>query len=557
MGIVEKIRLSLIQWLSRYDASTRAGARIPPAEDVSIRDGLNLQMPILLPPHLHRASEQQQAAYAESVVKAAIEAGQMQFDPPYRDGTSAPITMPVEDPLEEWDAATREHIISNTHSAYDRNPIAGRSVKYFAFAVVGEGFNLSCQNPDVEEILNDFIDNPDNQLRIYERQAPIDLLCDGELLLRLYRGSGNTRGQVVIAPMKPWECVDIPVKDGMWTRPLRYMFSTSQNKKFAVQPKDMLHVTINRRTYENRGRPELYSVLPWLRAHKIWLEDRARQNHLRGAVLFDVSIDTQNAGVIEGKRGQYATAPTSGSIVVHSAKETWQVLQNPVDAGGAAEDGRQLKLMVAVGMGLPEFYLSDGENANLATATAQSVPALMTFQDLQFALVEKLYYPLFRLVIKEAIASGRLSEEVLAYDTAGNQQYAETDEEDAPEDGSQREPLMIKALDAFEVSYAPVDAGSNLLQVAQAFAIASQNEWASKQAAQIALRLDPDIENDRMRRERAADDERARDRMAKGLQNPPLQPPPANEAPGANGANPNAPEPNPQEPEPENAAQPT
>ena len=45
-----------------------------------------------------------------------------------------------------------------------------------------------------------------------------------------------------------------------------------------------------------------------------------------------------------------------------------------------AEDGRALKLMIAMGAGIPEHYLASGENSNRATATEMSLPTVKKFK---------------------------------------------------------------------------------------------------------------------------------------------------------------------------------
>src|SRR5690606_25315248 len=122
-----------------------------------------------------------------ALMESARATFRFQFDTPQRGNADLPVQMPVEDPLREWDWATREYVLSQCHAAFHRNPIAKRGVAYSAAFVVGEGFTLTCKNPDVEAVLQRFIDNPDNAIRKYERQAVKDLLVDGEIILRLYR----------------------------------------------------------------------------------------------------------------------------------------------------------------------------------------------------------------------------------------------------------------------------------------------------------------------------------------------------------------------------------
>ncbi len=55
-------------------------------------------------------------------------------------------------------------------------------------------------------------------------------------------------------------------------------------------------------------------------------------------------------------------------MIIDNEAEKWSAVKPEINASEAAEDGRAIKLMVAVGCQLPEHFLSDGYNSNLATA---------------------------------------------------------------------------------------------------------------------------------------------------------------------------------------------
>lgn len=165
------------------------GAMLP-ADASPIVDGVDYSLPPLLPGWVRRSDN---VALRESILNNLTQA--------YRG--DIPI---VEDPLLEWDAATRERILSNCHAAYQRNPLAHAAVNFTTDFVIGDGFNLVCKHPQVQAVLRAFIDHPDNAVRKYERQAVNDLQVDGELVLRLYTQGGET----VMVPQRP--CGITPIK---------------------------------------------------------------------------------------------------------------------------------------------------------------------------------------------------------------------------------------------------------------------------------------------------------------------------------------------------------
>jgi hypothetical protein len=483
---LRRLAIRLLTAVSGNQSNPVSFVRQPQA-DGSIPDGLDYGLPVVV----HGYMADWPADAMQSYLKeAARDTYRFQFDTPMRGSNDMPF-IATEDPLREWDAGTREYVISTCHATYHRNPLAKRAVKYMAAFSVGKGFNLVCKNDQIEELLEAFIANPDNAIREYEQQAPIDLEVDGEIMLRLYSGTGESAGQIVAVPMRPWECRWIDTEPGFFRRTISFHFQrmiqrgddpagSQHNEIEDVPAEDMIHVPINRHGYELRGRPELYDVLPWLRSYKEWLENRARQNHWRGALLWWVKLIGARPDTVAAKAAQYRQPPTPGSIAVTTDKEEWQALSNPVSAGDAAEDGRQIKLMASVGFGVPEYFLSDGQNSNLASSKSQQLPALTTFEEMQHIMVERLWIPLFKRVIQAQIDAGLLKEELPEMDSNGD----ETGE-------------TIEAIEAFEVSYEPVTE-QDPLTLAQAIQIAAGQGWVSDQTATERMGYDWSVEQKRI-----------------------------------------------------------
>jgi hypothetical protein len=237
-----------------------------------------------------------------------------------------------------------------------------------------------------------------------------------------------------------------------------------------IPASSVLHATINKLSYEMRGRPELFSVLPWLKAYKDWLENRARQNHWRGSLLWDVTLEGATASNVAAKRAQYKQPPPPGSLTIHNEKEKWTPLESKANAPDVAEDGKQIKVMAAVGVKLPLYMLSEGEDANKATATAQQLPALKKFEDFQDILVGQVWKPVYRRVLQNAIDSGILPEEVEEQDADGDPIL--------DDDG---QPRMVKSLEAFDVSAPQLSETDR--RSSDALGIAVSNEWISDETA--------------------------------------------------------------------------
>lgn len=473
-----------------------------------IHDGADYSRPVVIPGWMRRDASY--APVVEARLQEAASDYRSQFGDPYNDNAPIP-NAASEDPLREWDWSTRERVLSNCHAVYQRNPLANSIVQFTADFVVGDGFNLSTKNPDVEQVLMDFINHEENAIREYERQAVIDLQVDGELVIQLFKGAGDTSGQLVIAPRRPWELRYIKTEMGFYKRVEQYQFNRHEQEGDApsgsqqtvdenIPADQIIFVALNRHSYELRGRPELYRLLPWLRADTEWLSDRARQSKWRNALLWIVRV-AGNAAQIGAILQQWRKPPAPGSAYVSSDRVEVEAATNSANAGDASNDGRAIRLMSIMGARLPEYMFGDGSMANLATATKQELPALTKFETFQQIMIRQLWTPLFKQVIRNAIDAGELkNEEVAIKDGNGD---------DLPEEEGGG---MCPCEEAFEVTYEPVTQ-QDVAQLTQALSTQAMNGWISDKSAQEKLGLDPHVEAKRI----ASEAEKKRDEMNAGL----------------------------------------
>jgi hypothetical protein len=290
-----------------------------------------------------------------------------EFGRPYAANATEKLGMPPFE-LAEWDFDTRLDVLKRCHQAWERNPLAHTVVSYTRRYAVGMGMTVSYKAQEVKDIIEEFINAPENRVDSIEKEVCDSLQVDGEIFWRLHTKNGKTRLSIV----EPWKVKEIEVNEGNPNDRKAYVL-TNDTKI----PADQVRLdAINRLPYEKRGRPELFRILPWLKAYRDWLENRARRNRYL-AMLYDVTIKGATAGQVQSKRAQYAEPPSPASIVVHNENETWQVLTGDPSGSAAEPDGRRMLLMIAAGVELPEFMLSDASQTNLASATAQQFPPML------------------------------------------------------------------------------------------------------------------------------------------------------------------------------------
>ncbi|HEV3309851.1 MAG TPA: phage portal protein [Chloroflexota bacterium] len=294
--------------------------------------------------------------------------------------------------------STYLEIHNQVFEAWNANPLANYIVEMGVNFVLGDGIQLTAANRKVQKVIDAFWNDPDNHmdLRIYELCTELSLY--GEIFVRFFVNEFN--GDVKIITIDP-SMVDQIESDPenieheirIHRRPIGpsatipgqpAMPSPLEQKNFEgvwlSVPDEVMHFAINKVSNAKRGKSDLATLLPWLRRYKDWLIDRVRINKYKAAFLWDITLNGADGRTIENKMQEYSRPPEPGSIVVHNENESWAAVQPKIDAGDVAEDGRAVKLMVAMGAGIPEHYLASGENSNRATATEMALPTVKKFK---------------------------------------------------------------------------------------------------------------------------------------------------------------------------------
>lgn len=318
------------------------------------------------------------------------------------------------------------------YEAWNANPLAAAIIEMTTSFVLGKGVTVEASNKKVQRLLQGFWNDPANRMdeRVYTLCQELALY--GELFVRFfvnaYDGTVKVRlidpsliDQVETDP----EDVETPLR--FHRRPLAQTAaqtvipgetlrlsgpgSSGLDGEWFQAGSEVVQFTINKVSNAKRGRSDLATLLPWLRRYKDWLTERVRINKYKSAFLWDVQLTGADKKSIDRKRIEYGFPPEPGSVILHNEAEKWTAVQPAINANDASEDGRALKLMVAVGAGLPEHYLSDGSQGNHATAAEMGLPTLLRFQRRQQVLKFILTTILDRVIL-EARRAGILGKSV-------------------------------------------------------------------------------------------------------------------------------------------------
>jgi hypothetical protein len=322
---------------------------------------------------------------------------------------------------------TYREIHNQVYEAYNSNPLANAIVELGVNFVLGDGLHIDAEHPRVQKLIDRFWNDPDNHMSLRQYDIATELSLYGEIFIRIFVNPYD--GQVKVAMIDPSLIDEIECDPENIERQLRcHMRVGSHESGVGKQatapsglptsdsrlsglwlsiPDEVMHFAVNKVSNARRGKSDLATLLPWLRRYKDWLIDRVRINKYKAAYLWDVTLTGGTRQTIEAKMMEYARPPEPGSVLVHNESEQWKAVQPMIDAGSVAADGQAIKMMVAIGAGIPEHYLSEGGDVNRATAAEMSLPVLKKYQRRQ-DVIRHILTSLIDRAIVEARAAGTL-----------------------------------------------------------------------------------------------------------------------------------------------------
>lgn len=122
-----------------------------------------------------------------------------------------------------------------------------------------------------------------------------------------------------------------------------------------------------------RGVCDFIHVADWIDVHKQIISSETDRVEFSKAFIFRCAVDggeTAVAGVID----RHSKPPTGGSVLVHSDKEEWSVLQPQLTLFDTTNFSTHLVEMILGGMGIPMAWYFDNSGSNNSSSTEMTKP---------------------------------------------------------------------------------------------------------------------------------------------------------------------------------------
>lgn len=299
---------------------------------------------------------------------------------------------------------------------YDSNPMAKRIIEITRDFVVGDGFTYTAQDKNVLEVIENFWEDPDNNL---EDEIDVDVLelgIFGELCLPVWVNSAN--GAVKLGYIDPATILKVEknknnpkINRVLKWKPIRAteereykIINIDKNIKsesYGYRTGDCFFFTINKVSSATRGRSDLLTLADWLDGHDQFLFARLERAFLLNTFIWDITCEGMNKEELtEFVKG--LSMPKSGSIRAHNEKIKWASETPKLEAADASEEARLFKQQILGGAGFPEHWFAEGSRTTRATALEMSLPTLKKLKSRQ-RKVKSILKQIINFVIDQAI----------------------------------------------------------------------------------------------------------------------------------------------------------
>ena len=297
-----------------------------------------------------------------------------------------------------------------------KNPLIQRGVNVQAFYVFGQGIEVSAEDEEVNEIIRAFWNDARNQAELTLQQALLQKEQGLTLFGNIYFVLFDEGGKTLVRTIPASEVVDIicnpeDAKEPWWYKRVhgirdlggeikqritlykdwRYMGDDKPTGKLAegasIEAAPVFHLKVGCLDDMKFGVSEVYAALDWATAYKSFLENwstivaayarfawRLTLKSRKGIATAKAKLST----TVSSTATETNPSPVAGSTFIGPDG----VGMAPIRTAGAttsAKDGRQLLLMVAATMGLPETFFGDVSVGTLATASSMDRPTELKF----------------------------------------------------------------------------------------------------------------------------------------------------------------------------------
>lgn len=283
---------------------------------------------------------------------------------------------------------------------WQSNNLANRLIELPMAFILADGVTLESKDPDAQETLTDFWDDPINawdvklprrvrELALYGEQCYPAFVNEHSGFVRLGYLDPAMIQEVITDPDNPEQPIGIVTardKKGRYRR-LRVIVNGPDEELFTIRTQDIragftdgecFYFTINALSSGVRGRPDLLAQADWLDAYDDFLFGEADRIRYLRAFVWDVTLKGADEEAVK-RRTKEIGPPGPNSVRVHNDGEEWDAVSPDLGSADTSNTGRLLRNHVLGGATVPEHWFGGGGDVNRATGESMGDPAFKIF----------------------------------------------------------------------------------------------------------------------------------------------------------------------------------
>ncbi len=332
-------------------------------------------------------------------------------------------------------AWTQEKARAFSIAAYRSNPMARAIIDtYTSFCVGDSGVTYQVNNPEVRVVVDEFWEDPRNNIAGLQELWLRDQLLQGETLLEMLVGAGS--GVVRFSPIDTACVQDVRLlkNNPLWPDEVVFHLGEGSSdrslKVVAIDDETRLRDgqamwwTPNKTLItDKRSMPFLAPVLDWLDSYDTILSNLIDRTAVARYFVWDVTVNGGQPEVdkfVQDRGGRHT--PRSGTVEVHNEGVKWEAKHIETGAYEDTAANRTVLTNIAAGAGLAKTWLAEPEDANRATSLTMAEPVRRRVQGVQKAWLGY-QAELTRFAVDRAVAAKRLKPTVTATDQRTGQEF--------------------------------------------------------------------------------------------------------------------------------------
>lgn len=306
-----------------------------------------------------------------------------------------------------------------------QNPMAHRLTEMLADFVIGDGLSIEAADEDVQEVVDEFWNDPQMGLSNRHRDLVRDQSIYGELAFRTFRN--ETSGRVALGILSSDRIEDVQPDSENALVDKQVMVKDPKGGPAiplaVVKPKpdspldkpeyegEAFYFGVNRLTGQHRGTPDLLAVADFVDGYDQLLFNSLERSSLINSFIWDVTLVGGTDPQVQAWAATHSASPPPGTVRIHNDKEVWKAETPNLGNVDTLALGRSVKNMALGGLGAPEAWFAEGDSANRATLAEQSDPTYKMVTRRQ-ADVCQMFKTILDYVVAQAVESGRLKTSV-------------------------------------------------------------------------------------------------------------------------------------------------